>query len=89
MLKLLAGLETRERSKPQSGGVKAEYEETPYELQVVTTPVKGGAERLVIRIRNLTETLEKADELGMRAGPRPAPRPGRPAGRRAPSSRRS
>lgn len=64
MLKLLAGLETKQRTKPQSGGIKAEYLETPYELRVASTPVKGGEERLDVRVRNLNEKLGKPEDLG-------------------------
>lgn len=64
MLKLLAGLDVKQRKQPQSGGIKAEFQETPYELLVDSTPVKDGGERLRIRARNLTEKLEKPDDLG-------------------------
>ena len=64
MVKLLAGLDTKQRTKPQSGGIKAEYLKTPYELQVISTPVTGGAERLDVRVRNLTEKLARPDDVG-------------------------
>jgi len=64
MLKLLAGLDVKQRKKPQSGGIKAEYQETSFELQVKSTPVKTGAERLVVRVRNPNEKLERAEDLG-------------------------
>ena len=45
MLKLLAGLDVKERTKPQSGGIKAQLEEIKYEIRIDTTPIPGG-ERL-------------------------------------------
>lgn len=64
MLKLLAGLDVRERSKPQSGGIRAEFAETPYELRVDSVPLKTGGERLTVRARNTKIRLETPDDLG-------------------------
>lgn len=63
MLKLLAGLDVKERTKPQSGGIKAQHTEHKYEVRIDTTPVPGG-ERLIIRIRNVKQNFETPDELG-------------------------
>ena len=67
MLKLLAGLDIKERAKPQSGGIKAQLDETKYEVRVDTAPIPGG-ERLIIRIRNVKQNFETPDELGWSEG---------------------
>ncbi|NOX56705.1 MAG: Flp pilus assembly complex ATPase component [Planctomycetes bacterium] len=64
MIKLLSGLEVQVRDKPQSGGVRVELEERPYELRVDTQPVQAG-ERLIIRVRNPREERKSPEELGM------------------------
>lgn len=63
VMKLLAGLDIKERKKAQNGGLKAEYEETPYELQVIAQPVDGG-ERLTVRCTNLKNKLDVAADVG-------------------------
>lgn len=65
ILKLLAGLDTKERKKPQSGGMHAEFAETPYKLYVNSKPIKGGAEQLTLRVQNLNETLETPEDVGV------------------------
>lgn len=67
MTKLLAGLETRERRKPQSGGIKAELAGTKYVLDVESTPVAGGAERLVVRAHDVNESFDTAESVGFSA----------------------
>jgi type II secretory ATPase GspE/PulE/Tfp pilus assembly ATPase PilB-like protein len=64
MIKMLAGLDVRERTKKQSGGLKAELQDTPYELRVEAAPLGEGAERLTVTCRNLKEHLESPEELG-------------------------
>ncbi len=64
IMKLLSGLEIKQRKKRQEGGIKAEFSDTPYEIRVESTPVSGGAERLLIRSRNLNEALNTPEELG-------------------------
>lgn len=64
MLKLLAGLDIKQRSKPQKGGIKAEYEEKAYEIRIDTQPLQGGAERLIIRAQDASVQLEKPRDLG-------------------------
>lgn len=64
MLKLLSGLDIRQRQKPQSGGIRSEFQDRPYELSVDSTPVAGGMERITIRIQNMKEQLESPDDLG-------------------------
>lgn len=64
MMKLLGGLDIKVRNQPQVGGLKAQWNELPWELVVQTKPVEG-AEQLVIKVRNLKEKMLTADELGM------------------------
>jgi type IV pilus assembly protein PilB len=64
MLKLLSGLDIKERSKPQTGGIKAQYDEIPYELKVTSTPVPGG-ERLQVQILNLKQKLDTSEQIGI------------------------
>jgi type IV pilus assembly protein PilB len=66
MAKLLAGLNPRERAKPQSGGIKAELTGTKFELKVESTPLAKGVERLIVRARDVEQELEKPEEIGMR-----------------------
>jgi type II secretory ATPase GspE/PulE/Tfp pilus assembly ATPase PilB-like protein len=51
MIKLLAGLDIKERQKTQISGIKAEQQSTPYELKVVSAGTPSG-ERLMIYVRN-------------------------------------
>jgi type IV pilus assembly protein PilB len=67
MVKLLAGLDIQVRDKPQSGGIKAEYQEVPYTLRVNTFPIQGGGERLIVRAENQTLKLTTMEELGFGA----------------------
>lgn len=67
MLKLLAGLDITQRKKPQSGGIKAEMESTPYTLQVESTPIGDGQERLLVRITNMKEQLDTPEAIGLSA----------------------
>lgn len=64
MVKLLAGLDIQQRKKPQSGGIKAEMHEVPYHLLVESVPVSEGAERLIVRAKNLTQDFESPAEAG-------------------------
>lgn len=64
MLKVLCGLDARLRGRPQSGGVKAEFQGTKYELSVEVTPQAEGTERLTIRVRNLSIKLDTPNDLG-------------------------
>ena len=65
ILKLLAGLNIKQRDKPQAGGIHAEYDGTPYEIRVNIQPVQGGGERLIVRIQNLKQKLETPEQLGI------------------------
>ncbi|MCA9026107.1 MAG: Flp pilus assembly complex ATPase component TadA [Planctomycetaceae bacterium] len=64
MLKLLAGLDIRDRQNAQAGGIVTDYKETPYHLLINTSPLKAGGERLVVRPRNQQVQLETPDDLG-------------------------
>jgi type II secretory ATPase GspE/PulE/Tfp pilus assembly ATPase PilB-like protein len=64
MLKLLAGLDIKERKRPQSGGINTEYQERKYLLLIDSAPLKTGGERLVVRARPQEGQPETPDELG-------------------------
>lgn len=64
MLKLLAGLDTKERKKTQSGGIKAEFDSKPYTLAVSSIPVADG-ERLLVRVTDHKLKLDTPPDLGM------------------------
>ena len=64
MLKLLAGLDVKERTKPQSGGIKAEFETKPYTLGIKSIPIPEG-ERLLVRVTDSKLKLDIPPELGM------------------------
>lgn len=64
MLKLLAGLDVKERTKQQSGGIKAEFETKPYILGIKSIPVPEG-ERLLVRVTDTKIKLDVPTELGM------------------------
>ncbi|MEW4488591.1 ATPase, T2SS/T4P/T4SS family [Thalassoglobus sp. JC818] len=63
MVKLLAGLDINERSKPQSGGINAEFEEVPHEVRIDITPSASG-EIMTLRAENIKNRLETPKELG-------------------------
>lgn len=63
MLKLLGGMDAKLRGRAQSGGLKADLEGVPYEVLIDVTPLPEGAERLVVRLRNLKVKLDTPDDL--------------------------
>lgn len=65
IIKLLSGLDIKQRSKPQSGGIKAEFEEKKFELRVESKPIAPGAERLTISATDLSISLASPADLGM------------------------
>lgn len=65
MLKLLAGLDIKVRNQAQVGGLKAQWNELPYELIVQTKPQQDGSELLTIKTRPLKNQILSPDELGM------------------------
>ncbi|MGE5191635.1 MAG: GspE/PulE family protein [Deltaproteobacteria bacterium] len=64
MLKLLAGLDVKERKKSQSGGIKAEFDSKAYTLSVKSLPVPDG-ERLIVRMQDSKLKLDAPADLGM------------------------
>jgi type II secretory ATPase GspE/PulE/Tfp pilus assembly ATPase PilB-like protein len=64
MLKLLAGLDITKKTIKQSGGINAEFDEVDHEIRIDSTPVQGGAERLLVRVQNLKEKVETPKDLG-------------------------
>ncbi len=64
MVKLLAGLDIKDRKQPQSGGIKTEFDGTPYHLLVDTAPLKTGGERLTVRARNLKTQIDTPEAVG-------------------------
>ncbi len=64
MIKLLAGLNIKDRKTPQSGGIATEFDNTPYHLLIDTVPVKTGGERLTVRARNLKNQIDTPEEVG-------------------------
>eukprot|EP00456_Euglypha_rotunda_P030097 TRINITY_DN2351_c0_g1_i10.p1 TRINITY_DN2351_c0_g1~~TRINITY_DN2351_c0_g1_i10.p1 ORF type:complete len:442 (-),score=144.42 TRINITY_DN2351_c0_g1_i10:119-1444(-) len=64
MLKILSGLDGKLKGKHQVGGVKAEFNETKYELTTDVAPQADGTERLTVRIRNMKHKLDTPQELG-------------------------
>jgi len=67
MVKLLAGLDVKERKATQSGGIKAEFETKAYTLWVKSIPVADG-ERLMVRVTDSKLKLDVPAELGMGEG---------------------
>ncbi|MBS0260619.1 MAG: Flp pilus assembly complex ATPase component TadA [Planctomycetes bacterium] len=64
MLKLLSGLDIKERKTVQVGGIKAEFDEKKYTLGIKSIPVAEG-ERLLVRINDNKAKLETPSDLGM------------------------
>jgi type IV pilus assembly protein PilB len=64
MLKLLAGLDVKERKAAQAGGIKAEFDSKGYTLSVKSAPVPDG-ERLTVRMADSKIKLDTPQELGM------------------------
>lgn len=64
MLKLLAGLDIKNKTSAQGGGIFAEFDEVEHEVRIDTTPVKSGGERLLVRVQNVKEKLETPKDLG-------------------------
>ena len=64
MIKLLAGLDINQRKQPQDGGIKATFEDIPFNLLVDSTPLKTGGERVRIKVENTKVTLLKPADVG-------------------------
>ncbi|MCA9040291.1 MAG: Flp pilus assembly complex ATPase component TadA [Planctomycetaceae bacterium] len=65
MIKVLAGLDSKVRDKKQAGGIKAQFMGVPYKLEVNSIPTQYGAERVIVKFRNMKERLESAAQLGI------------------------
>jgi len=65
ILKLLAGLDPQKRTDQQSGGISSEYAGKAYRLLVQSTPVRGGAERLRIRIEDPKDSFIRPQDVGV------------------------
>jgi type IV pilus assembly protein PilB len=63
-LKLLGGMDPKQKAKAQAGGLNAEFNGKKYEIRLDTAPLQGGAERLIVRIRDKAFKLEKPEEIG-------------------------
>jgi type II secretory ATPase GspE/PulE/Tfp pilus assembly ATPase PilB-like protein len=64
MMKLLSGLDVQQRQRSQSGGLRAQLAGTKFVLQVQTTPLQTGGERLVVKIRNLALAPQSPEDVG-------------------------
>lgn len=64
ILKLLAGLDIKDRKGPQSGGVKAEFDGKQYHVMVHAIGVADG-ERLTLKVLDANAKLETPAEIGM------------------------
>ena len=74
MLKLLAGLDVKERKAAQAGGIKAEFDSKGYTLSVKSAPVPDG-ERLTVRMADSKIKLDTPQDLGMGEAMRATLRP--------------
>lgn len=63
-LKLLAGLDIKVRNKPQSGGIKAEWEKKKYQLWISIAPVQDG-EQMMVRCNDEAVKLNTPADLQM------------------------
>lgn len=64
MLKLLGGLDIKQRKASQSGGIKAEFDNKQYQLMLSVAPVAEG-ERLTIRANDQSLKLDTPADLGI------------------------
>lgn len=63
VLKLLCGLDIKQRKKPQNGGLYAEFDGTKYLLDIHSKPLGSGAERLTINIIDIKNAKYGPAEL--------------------------
>lgn len=63
-LKLVSGMDVRERKKPQQGGIKAEFNDRKYYLMTDTKPLEGGVERFNIQLVDVKDAKYSPQELG-------------------------
>lgn len=64
VLKLLSGLDIKQRKKPQNGILKAELDDVKYYLDIYSKPLGSGAERISINIIDVKNVKYGPDELG-------------------------
>jgi len=65
MLKLLSGLDPKDRKRALSGGINAEFDENKYVVLVETRPIEGGLERLTIKIEDPSNLIRKPSDAEM------------------------
>ncbi len=68
LLKLLSGLNVKERGKPLSGGMHAEFAGKKYQIRIDTAPLDKSSERLIVRIQDKAVKLEKPEDIGLSEG---------------------
>lgn len=64
MLKLLAGLDIKNRTKAQAGAMNAQFNSVNYLVRIDSTPLPGGTERLILRAQDKAKKLATPDDLG-------------------------
>lgn len=64
VLKLVGGMNVKDRRNAQTGGMKVEYKEKKLELRMNSVGVEGG-ERLLVRINDPSVKLETLNDLGV------------------------
>jgi type II secretory ATPase GspE/PulE/Tfp pilus assembly ATPase PilB-like protein len=64
-MKLLAGLNIKNRTQPQSGGLNSSLEGKKYEVVVESQPLETGGERLNIKLRDLAVKLDSPAAIGI------------------------
>jgi type II secretory ATPase GspE/PulE/Tfp pilus assembly ATPase PilB-like protein len=65
ILKLIAGLDVKEKRKPQEGALSSKLEGREVDLRISTSGTKSG-EKMAIRILDNAATVTTLDEVGMR-----------------------
>lgn len=64
VLKLLGGMNVKDRRNQQTGGMKVEFREKKMELRLSSIGVEGG-ERLLVRVSDSSVKLESLSDLGL------------------------
>ena len=62
-LKLVSGMDIKERTRPQQGGIKAEFNDRKYLLMIDTKPLEGGVERLNLQVVDVKGAKYSPQEL--------------------------
>ena len=62
-LKVMAGIDTAKRNRPQDGQIRYVYSGRPIDMRVAVLPVVDG-ERMVVRIMDAEERFLRCEELG-------------------------